>query len=804
MSGSGTKKEEADESASPSSAPKNQSDQNDMGEDEDSLHDITDDIINEDKKSSDEDDAILQKLLQEALGITETGTCLRHANCPVVTGLVASDNSKPADTRLVSCRVCYAEEKSSGIHQPKTTFATVVQQLHRQADEEQLSQSQAAIFHNSLNMSGTMLPMVLDNSESEASNSINDVVLSECNTATRLLLFLQSDASAMESVMKRLAQVQNWTLRQKEQQIVKLQLHCQRLEKQVTDLQRQSNEQRSTIQSLRKSIQQDLKVIKTFAKQQQMQEEAAADMLLMQQQQQQQLDATSEHTVSQQQQQPSPGTVGAYVSPSKRSPHPTSRAGNKTASSTPGSAGARGTFSPPAPLQTTTSFIDSSIPIPEDGEQDLEAAEEATRRQKSFYWNGDEHRLQSSRNIYQSFRGGLLDIPKSPPLARHDRDVDGAVQLERKKLQLNKSAMNALQLPERALSRNNSAAVPQQLPPKRTHSKEIPLDALAAKLGSVEIEQRKIQGMSPEQLFEGVASNPKMPKPPALDNTNNNDNHTVVSATYSIMTMATTKTAAAEATSKTPVPPSSTTPANQPTGADNGGATGAAAAPAAASSGGDAATATGSTTSNSSNGSDKFVFSVTDASCHDKFGDEGTYTGSILVTEGLPHGQGQMDYESGRVYEGEWVAGQWHGKGKLLNPNGDTYQGEFFFDARHGQGVYRWDNGDVYVGQFSSDKRHGKGKFSFHNGNVYEGEFCDGMFEGFGRYEFAGGYYEGDWKEGRYDGAGELLYANGGKYTGEFRHSVAHGFGMEVMPDGTKRRGVWADGKPTEYFGTNN
>ena len=70
------------------------------------------------------------------------------------------------------------------------------------------------------------------------------------------------------------------------------------------------------------------------------------------------------------------------------------------------------------------------------------------------------------------------------------------------------------------------------------------------------------------------------------------------------------------------------------------------------------------------------------------------------------------------------------------------------------------------------------------------------MFEGFGRYEFAGGYYEGDWKEGRYDGAGELMYATGGKYTGEFRNSVAHGFGMEVMPGGRKRRGVWVEGNP--------
>ena len=196
------------------------------------------------------------------------------------------------------------------------------------------------------------------------------------------------------------------------------------------------------------------------------------------------------------------------------------------------------------------------------------------------------------------------------------------------------------------------------------------------------------------------------------------------------------------------------------------------------------------------------VFRVTGATSRDKFGDEGVYTGPILVTEGLPHGpNGRMEYESGRIYDGDWISGQWHGRGRLLNPNGDSYEGDFCFDARHGQGVYRWDNGDVYVGNFTSDKRHGKGKFCFHNGNVYEGEFLDGLFDGYGKYVFAGGTYEGNWKDGRYNGTGVLTYSStGGKYTGEFRNSVAHGFGIEILPDGRQRRGMWVDGKPTEYL----
>jgi len=193
-------------------------------------------------------------------------------------------------------------------------------------------------------------------------------------------------------------------------------------------------------------------------------------------------------------------------------------------------------------------------------------------------------------------------------------------------------------------------------------------------------------------------------------------------------------------------------------------------------------------------------FPVTNAICRDKYGDTGTYSGTISVAQGLPNGVGTMEYDSGRVYSGDWVAGQWHGRGKLHNPNGDFYEGEFVFDARHGQGVYKWENGDVYKGIFFQDKRHGKGVFSFHNGNVYSGEFVDGLFEGYGRYDFGDGYYEGEWKQGRYDGNGVLKYATGGKYTGEFRNSVAHGFGMEVTPDGVKRRGVWSHGQPEQYY----
>jgi hypothetical protein len=766
----------------------------------------------------DEDVSKTLEILQECFGVTKSGHCLRHPTCPVVLGLNKGDGSA---TKVMSCRVCFSEEKSVGIRQGKT-FATVVQQLQRQAipegNESMEMSAGSAVFHNSISCPdlNTSLGSIGTLSEGMANNA-----------ATSLLLFLQQP-KAMEIVMKRLSQVQNWALRQKEKEVLSLQLHIHRLEQRLAEEQKICQEQRNTVRALRRTIQQDLKIIKTMATQKQLQDEQEAAA------QQKQEMANSGHVSSSASAPPSliysdspaktvtdatkscngtsPNKGSHYTSPSRKSrrQHPMSLRALAT--------------------NMSTRTIDSSIPIPEEEEQDLEAAEAATKEERNKnkqYWNGNDLQTMKASKIFESFRGGLLDIPTSPPRARHDRE-DGkgpGHAPTKKKLQLNSSAMDALKLPDRALSRNSSTVAGTQ--GKADH--EISLDQLAAQLSTLPI-SRQISGQSPEQFFaEKVPSHPDMPTAPSLltDGTEKKKNvipsglqkailenpsamaclspesrhspsiadqkttggsDSVSTESYSILTL---NTGLVESPKSLHEGEKNSEYRNDQMIKSDDEITFAA----DASIGISEAAATTSTTS-----TEKFVFSVTGATCQDKFGDEGTYTGTILVTEGLPHGEGKMDYESGRIYEGEWVTGQWHGRGKLLNPNGDSYDGEFFFDSRHGHGVYRWDNGDVYTGSFVSDKRHGNGKFCFHNGNVYEGEFCDGMFEGFGRYDFADGFYEGEWKEGRYHGTGELLYASGAKYTGEFRNSVAHGFGMEIMPDGRKRRGVWVDGKPTEYF----
>jgi hypothetical protein len=605
-------------------------------------------------------------------------------------------------------------------------------------------------------------------------------------------------------------------LRQKEKEVMSLQLTIHRLEQKVKEQDITLAEQKQTIRALRKTIQQDLKIIKTMATQKE-----------------KELEATSQHSRSSYQEKsptikaPSSGHLlpdeddddeedsesQLYESPLK---HINARVTGPLPVSPPkASSPVKKSSSPPQPRKTgeplaappimglrrrsgRKAMVSRSSPshnsdhsvdqsIPEGREvssvHDFEVDDDSSvdsqqnsifappQQQRSDYWNDEDLTFANDpTKIFASFRGGLLDIPKSPPPARHDL----AKPKLKLKLKLEDRDRQVLRMPSmRSISRTNSDAS------NATNGNTIA--ALAAQMHSLPMDLGSEASSVPNtplstqpEVFEkaGIPSlTSPLESPPVAGHSKTKCSPSLKEGLHKLPS---------EVTVRRKEPSSSNVTANY-----------------------SIETLENAKSSSSTRQEGNNAIHIADAACQDRYGDPGTYTGTILVSEGLPHGKGIMNYESGRVYDGEWVQGHWNGKGKLLNPNGDTYEGDFVFDARHGQGVYKWDNGDVYVGSFSQDKRHGKGKFSFHNGNVYEGEFNDGMFEGFGKYTFSGGQYEGEWKQGRYDGKGELRYASGGKYKGEFRNSVAHGFGTEVKEDGKTRRGVWENGEPVDYFERN-
>eukprot|EP00522_Entomoneis_paludosa_P010584 CAMPEP_0172450064 /NCGR_PEP_ID=MMETSP1065-20121228/8576_1 /TAXON_ID=265537 /ORGANISM="Amphiprora paludosa, Strain CCMP125" /LENGTH=947 /DNA_ID=CAMNT_0013201833 /DNA_START=61 /DNA_END=2904 /DNA_ORIENTATION=+ len=917
--------------------------------------------------------------VQEALGVTPEGNCQRHPNCPVLS-LVHN--------KVMSCRVCFSEEKSVGIRQRKS-FAAVVQQLQQKSDDD-------------VSVAST------DNND-EADVEEHRRRTRRAKAASMQALILQQPQT-LDSIMKRTTQVQNWLLRQKEKEVMSLQLRIQTLEQSLHDAEAQNQEQRQTIWALRRTIQQDMKIIKTMTVQKERERENMS-------QHESPMNSSTTSSPSKRSGQLSQADSPSLISPGKSknrntlansaSAHSTpmtspagkvffssgpntpdpdtysvgnddatpeamkgivlgnndplldkvrqkkkalqskfeelraanSASGGKPAQNKSMSAHALGRGSTNAPsagglrrtdgnsLRTHSArSLEEMVEPPQlSGVGSAAVAEAAANNQKEIvvepqemrkqYWNDDEYADMTSdpSKIFASFRGGLLDIPKSPPAASHDNRIKN-----RPKLHLEADQMAQLKMPRmRGIGRTLSyqsddiSADGLSIGSESASQRDNPFN-LASPFGGLPL-SNPMGDEAPEQMFEddnsitsAISADSFQPPPPPL-HASGATTQSIPPATRKAKRTVSTdeildvvleghnedeelgasksnfnfappmssddeqekkqeqekkleqeakkreeqrqleiqkereeekrrkeeeerrkeeenkrrelqrqkeeeeaqrqkeeKQAAAAAAAKKPPPvpkpatgqQGSTQSKNTLPGDDETIDT----TPSFFTESGALIALSGEAQKKEE--AEQFLFPVTGAESQDKYGDPGMYTGTILVTEGMPQGKGCMNYDSGRVYNGDWVSGQWHGHGKLLNPNGDTYEGEFVLDARHGKGEYRWDNGDVYTGDFTYDRRSGNGKFCFHNGNVYEGEFVDGMFEGFGRYEFKGGYYEGEWRQGRYHGDGELLYANGGKYTGEFRESLAHGFGVEVLPDGQKRRGVWERGQPVEFFNT--
>jgi hypothetical protein len=785
--------------------------------------------------------ALANPVLQEALGVTATGTCLRHPNCPV---MVAS--------KIMSCRVCFSEEKSVGTQQHKS-FAAVIQQVQRNANAAVLLAANSG--SNSSNSIGISFDVDATDALATTATDSSDTNDSTAMSSTEVDVLQQPHA--LESLMKRLAQVQNWMLRQKEKEVTSLQLQIQHLEQRLSDAENTVQEQSQTVRALRRTIQQDLKIIKTMAMQK---EQLDAAVFRFAESQVEEVEGgggggggggekageAGEEAVEREAKKeegtaapeaPKDEESGNYGSPARRtlgrSRAPMSRGNMARAKSTPLSAMAlslqgsggdgsnssdrsvsprkRSILETPSPdhkkmglqdklanmkrsgrrpgaadkdkdsdtsnnnnapkpsaargppnrrgLGRTLSSdgLDFSMPIPENSGHEPDAFFGGTKfaesNRASSYWNdNDVSTAHNPSKLFASFRGGLLDIPKSPPQARHDSNN----KLKQKpKLTFDTSMMDALRLPSmRGMGGESGPSTVESIPKKKMGAN--PMGLLTAKLQALPLapEDNSVEGGSSPELTPKAAA--------------------VVG-----LLAATTTTPQGSSSNLLPPPLLSSDDGNDAVDSI---------APDAAKQADDGTAATDST-----------LYSVTKVESVDNYGDPGIYTGTILAAGGLPHGKGTMTYDSGRLFDGNWSSGQWNGKGKLLNPNGDVYEGDFIMDARHGKGLYKWDNGDVYVGDFSQDERHGRGKFSFHNGNVYDGEFCDGMFDGYGQYDFTDGHYEGEWKEGRYDGQGKLTYSTGGMYTGDFKNSVAHGFGIEVTPDGNERKGVWDNGQPVDF-----
>ena len=111
-------------------------------------------------------------------------------------------------------------------------------------------------------------------------------------------------------------------------------------------------------------------------------------------------------------------------------------------------------------------------------------------------------------------------------------------------------------------------------------------------------------------------------------------------------------------------------------------------------------------------------------------------------------------------------------KASLIYPDGTRYSGYIGPKMRReGFGSIKWPNGATYTGQFKNDFCHGKGCFR-HNEIVYNGHFIEDVPDGYGDLQ-----------------VGEYIYE------GSFFDGEKFDQGYEIMPDGSRFKGVFDCGR---------
>lgn len=148
------------------------------------------------------------------------------------------------------------------------------------------------------------------------------------------------------------------------------------------------------------------------------------------------------------------------------------------------------------------------------------------------------------------------------------------------------------------------------------------------------------------------------------------------------------------------------------------------------------------------------------------------------------HGHGQMTYENGDAYEGEWANNRRCGQGTMRYESGEKYVGTWIDDTRSGEGTISYATGAVFTGKLMNDKRCGTGIQILPNGDQYTGEFQDDQINGNGIMIYRNGdRYEGGWKDGVRHGKGTfLLKKRGAIVTGTFYKGLIDGAGSVEFP----------------------
>ena len=148
---------------------------------------------------------------------------------------------------------------------------------------------------------------------------------------------------------------------------------------------------------------------------------------------------------------------------------------------------------------------------------------------------------------------------------------------------------------------------------------------------------------------------------------------------------------------------------------------------------------------------------------------------------------GEVKFNDGDSYIGNWLNGTMEGKGSYAFANGDRAEGSFINGLVNGAGIYYFTNGDRVEGSFINGALSGPGIYYFANapnrGDRAEAPFINGIMSGPGIYYFANAPYRGDRAEapfikGTLNGAGTYIRANGERFPITYKDGQPKGKGV--------------------------
>lgn len=184
-----------------------------------------------------------------------------------------------------------------------------------------------------------------------------------------------------------------------------------------------------------------------------------------------------------------------------------------------------------------------------------------------------------------------------------------------------------------------------------------------------------------------------------------------------------------------------------------------------------------------------------------KYDDQYTYLGYMM--RGVREGYGEMEWQNGDSYKGDWHNNVFEGNGLYIyKQQKATYDGEWREGLQHGNGYYR-SLDFTYNGMWEEGWINGEGKIVFKNGDKYKGNFVENKFHGSGIYEYANGnIYEGEFVNGKFNGLGTFYFSNGDIYSGEFKDGEIYGDGTLILMEEDKPIAITANWPGAHKFPT--